>query len=114
MVTVLAILILLILAGVLYQRLGAYRDLKRNPAPGRMIEVGGTRLHVYIKGTGAPPVIFEAGIAASSLSWRPVQEAVATFTAAAAYDRAGFAWSGPAAKPQTPAEITESLRSLLH
>jgi pimeloyl-ACP methyl ester carboxylesterase len=113
MITALAVLILLIASGVLYQRWGAYRDLKQHPAPGRVFDVNGTRMHVYVKGTGGPPVIFEAGIAASSVSWRPVQDAVSGFTATAAYDRAGFAWSGKSPKAQTAAEMIQSLRALL-
>jgi pimeloyl-ACP methyl ester carboxylesterase len=110
---VVLIVVLLATMGVLYQRLGAPRDLQRYPAPGRLFDVHGTRLHIHVQGSGAPAVIFEAGVAASSVSWRPVQEAVSTFTATAAYDRAGFAWSGLGSRRQSPAEMNESLRTLL-
>ena len=47
--------------------------MSRYPPPGRMLDVGGRRLHVYETGQGSPTVVLEAGIAATSLSWRPVQ-----------------------------------------
>ena len=64
--------------------------------PGMMIDVGGQHLHLVCAGTGRPTVLFESGIAASSLSWARVLRDVATFTRACAYDRAGLGWSEPA------------------
>jgi pimeloyl-ACP methyl ester carboxylesterase len=113
MVVAIAALVLLLALGFIYQWAGGRRDLKRHPAPGRIFDINGTRLHIYVNGTGVLPVVFEAGIAASSVSWRPVQDTVSRFTATAAYDRAGFAWSGPAPKSQSAAEMNESLRELL-
>ena len=46
--------------------------MSRYPPPGRMIDIGGRRLHVYEAGQGSPTVLLEAGIAATSLSWRVV------------------------------------------
>jgi pimeloyl-ACP methyl ester carboxylesterase len=66
------------------------------PPPGRMVDVGGRRLHVTVEGQGGPVVVLEAGIAASSLSWALVCKKVAEFTTVVTYDRAGFGWSEPA------------------
>ncbi len=63
------------------------------PPPGRLVDVGGRRLHLDEKGHGSPLVVFEAGIAASSVSWCLVRDRVAQFTSTAAYDRAGLGWS---------------------
>src|SRR6266705_3363867 len=67
--------------------------------PGVMLDVGGRRLHVVCLGNGRPTVLFESGIAASSLSWTRVLRDVATFTRACAYDRAGLGWSDSSRAP---------------
>ena len=83
-------------AGVLYQIIGSRLDEHRYPAPGVMIEVEEQRLHVRCEGDGNPVVLFESGIAASSLiSWARVLGQVAAFTRACAYNRAGLGWSPP-------------------
>jgi hypothetical protein len=72
-------LILLALAGMAYQTIGARMDQRRFPPPGRLVEATGHRIHVYELGSGLPSVILESGIAASSLNWRAVQAEVAKF-----------------------------------
>src|SRR5262245_6688689 len=103
--------VLLLLIGILYQRIAGPR---RQPAPiGTLIDVGGHRLHVQCAGSGSPLVLFEAGIAASSLSWALVQPPIARFTRACAYDRAGFAWSDPPSSPRTFTRIVDELALVL-
>jgi pimeloyl-ACP methyl ester carboxylesterase len=104
---------LLIASGVLYQRLGGIRGRRQFPPPGAMIDVGGHRLHCLCSGTGDPAVVFEAGIAASSVSWSLVQPEVSRFTRACSYDRAGLAWSDPGPKSRSiPGFVTELRRVL--
>jgi len=87
--------------------------MPRYPPPGRMLDVGGRRLHVYETGQGSPTVVLEAGIAATSLSWRLVQDEVAKFTRVASYDRAGLGWSDPASQPLTLTRLVDDLHALL-
>ena len=54
-------------------------------------------------------VLFESGVAASSLSWVLVQPEVAKFTRVCTYDRAGLAWSDPPSCPRTFSRITEEM-----
>jgi pimeloyl-ACP methyl ester carboxylesterase len=92
-VLVVLFLSIVLLAGILYQWAGLARDARQFSPPGRLIEVGGRRLHVVCAGDGTPPVVLESAIAASSLSWARVQPLVARFTRVCAYDRSGLAWS---------------------
>jgi len=64
-------------------------------------------------GQGSPTVVFESGIAASSLNWTAMQAEVARFTRACAYDRAWLGWSDPAAAPRVAAQLVDELHSLL-
>jgi pimeloyl-ACP methyl ester carboxylesterase len=103
----------LVLAGVAYQLVGLARDARRFPPPGQLVDVGGHRLHAVCRGHGAPTVVLESAIAASSLSWARVQPAVAQFTSVCAYDRAGLAWSDPSSVPRTFARIVDELHAWL-
>lgn len=93
MTVILTVLALLVAAGSLYQLIGIRLSARRYGPPGTMLDVGGQRLHVICAGDGAPAVLFESGIAASSLSWSRLLPQMAEFTRACAYDRAGLGWS---------------------
>jgi pimeloyl-ACP methyl ester carboxylesterase len=75
-----------------------------------MLRDAGRWLHVLQMGRGAPGVVFESGIAASSLSWSRVQPQVAALTATASYDRAGLGWSESSAGPVTIERMLDDLR----
>jgi pimeloyl-ACP methyl ester carboxylesterase len=104
---------LLVAAGAVYQFVGARRSARRHAAPGRMVDVGGQRLHLICAGNGWPTVLFESGIAASSLSWARVLRDVAAFTRVCAYDRAGLGWSDPAGAPRTVTRMIGEMRGVL-
>ena len=104
---------ILLLAGAIYQFIGLARDARRYPPRGRIIDIGGRRLHMVESGNGSPAVILEAGIAASSLSWSLVQPEVAKLTRVCSYDRAGLAWSDRAIEPGTLERSIHDLHSLL-
>jgi pimeloyl-ACP methyl ester carboxylesterase len=103
----------LVVAGVVYQLVGAARGRRRFRPPGVLVDVGGHRLHAVCRGSGRPLVLLESGIAASSLSWSAVQPAIASFTRACAYDRAGLAWSDPPSSPRSFARIVDELTFVL-
>jgi hypothetical protein len=72
----LALAILLVLVagtGLLYQAIASAVDASRYPPPGRLVDVGGYRLHLHCTGThraSRPTVILDAGLGGSSLDWR--------------------------------------------
>jgi pimeloyl-ACP methyl ester carboxylesterase len=83
------------------------------PPPGRMLDIGGRRLHVRESGHGSPVVVLESGIAATSLNWQAIQEEIARFTRVVSYDRAGLGWSDAANTPHTTSRWVDDLRILL-
>ena len=95
-------------AGALYQFLGSRRAARLYPPPGTMVDIDGQRLHVVCSGDGKPPVVFESGIAASSIaSWARVQRDVATFTRACADDSGRTRLERARAKSTNgPADVT--------
>lgn len=85
----------------------------RASPPGRLIDLGGRRLHLFALGQGRPTVVFEAALGASSVSWTFVHPEVAGFARACVYDRAGFRWSDRGPLPRTAGRIADDLRRLL-
>src|SRR5215216_1696212 len=84
------------------------------PQPvGRLVDVGGYRLHLACQGEGSPTVVMEAAIGETGLLWSPVQPTVAQRTRACVYDRAGYGWSDPSPRPRTAAVMVEELHRLL-
>ena len=81
--------------------------------PGRLVDVGGFRLHIHGTGQGSPAVILDAALGASSVSWSLVQPELARLTRVCSYDRAGFGWSDAGPVPRTAGRIADELRTLL-
>ena len=81
--------------------------------PGRLIDIGGYRLHLYCVGQGSPTVVLLHGFGDYSFDWSLVQAAVARETRVCAYDRAGQAWSDPGPAPRGLQRITDELQALL-
>lgn len=110
---IVALVCALWIAGAVYQAVGSARDGRRFPPPGRLVDVGGHRLHVHITGAGSPTIVFESGIAASSVSWEPVRREVAKFARVCTYDRAGLGWSDAADAPRSLENVLGDFRLLL-
>jgi pimeloyl-ACP methyl ester carboxylesterase len=112
--SIVALAVVLIAAGFLYQVIGAKRDRRRFSACGRCVEIGsGHKLYMLEKGAGGPTVLFEAGIAATNLNWFHIQEIVARFTHTVSYDRGGLGWSSPSSTARTPGNCAAELHDLL-
>src|SRR5580692_9072071 len=86
------------------------------PPPGKLVDVGGWRLHLNCSGDVKPPavtVILEAGAGDFSVEWSLVQPEVAKFARVCSYDRAGDGWSDLGPGPRTMHQIVYELRTLL-
>jgi pimeloyl-ACP methyl ester carboxylesterase len=83
------------------------------PPPGRLIDIGGRKLHLYCTGQGTPTVILVAGGGAFSIDWTLVQPRLAKTTRVCSYDRAGLAWSDPGPADETVEQTVDDLHRLL-
>jgi pimeloyl-ACP methyl ester carboxylesterase len=107
-------IIVLIVAGVVYEQLGERRDKKLfSPQIGRSVDIGGRTLNIHCAGEGSPTVILEAPGNGPGYVWAPIQAEIAKFTQVCWYDRAGEGWSDPGPFPQTSAAIAKDLHELL-
>lgn len=86
------------------------------PPPGRLVDIGGWRLHLNCTGEqspGKPTVVLEGGAGDFSVEWSLVQPGVARFARVCSYDRAGDGWSELGPYPRTYRQIVYELHTLL-
>jgi pimeloyl-ACP methyl ester carboxylesterase len=81
--------------------------------PGKLIDVGGYRLHALVRGKGSPAVVFLNGAGDYSFVWSLVEPDVSRFARTIAYDRAGDAWSDLGPTPRTLRQESSELHVLL-
>ena len=81
--------------------------------PGRLVEVGSHRMHLYCTGHGHPAVILDAGLGGSTADWSLLQPLVSRYTTVCSYDRAGYGWSEASERPRSSSHIAEELHELL-
>jgi len=103
-----ALVFALVAVTAIYGAIATANERTRFPPPGRLVDVGGYRLHLRCEGQGSPTVVLESGSGMTSNEWTLVQPEVAKFTRVCSYDRAGLGWSesGP---PADPVEVLHTL-----
>ena len=101
------------LLGVVYQTLGTRRDRKIYPPPGRLVDLGTHRLHLFEAGCGSPTILLESGLMSTVLSWGDIQRQLAASFRVVTYDRAGLGWSDLGPLPRTADQIVDELHALL-
>src|SRR5918999_1539738 len=98
------------------EALAERREARRLQPPGRMVDVGGHRLHVDVTGDdrGGPTVILDSGMVSFSSNWAWVKPEVGQHVRVVAYDRAGLGWSDPGPKPRDAGRSARELHAALH
>ena len=81
--------------------------------PGRLVDVGGHKLHINCTGTGSPTVVLEPGLGEPSTAMAWIAPDVAATTRVCVYDRAGRGWSESAGAPQDGVQVATDLHTLL-
>jgi pimeloyl-ACP methyl ester carboxylesterase len=101
-------------ASATYQAHGDRRDARRFPPPGRLVDVGGHRLHLWCQGEASPAVVVLPALGTPSLQWVGVQRALQDHTTVCLVDRAGLGWSDPGPWPRSFGRMTDELATLLN
>jgi pimeloyl-ACP methyl ester carboxylesterase len=92
----------------------AQRSLTQAPSPtGRLVDVGGYRLHLHCIGRGTPTIVLIPGAGDYSFDWSLIQPTLSRETRTCSYDRAGYAWSDLGPNPRTMRQEAAELRILL-
>lgn len=100
-------------SGYIYEVKAERRDNELYTVPGKLVDVGGYRLHLYCTGEGSPTVVIESGWGELSSSWGWVQSEVAKTKRVCTYDRAGMGWSEMSPEPRTARVFAKELHTLL-
>lgn len=108
-----AVLLLAAVFGLLYEALGARRDARAYPPPGRMVNLGTHRLHVLEQGSGPATILLEAGLMSTVLSWSGLQQDLSQAYRVISYDRAGLGWSDLGPMPRNSGRIVDELHRML-
>jgi len=105
----------MLLAGLggLYQATTKAPEVSAGPMPGRLVDVGGYRLHLSCTGTGAPTVVLLNGLGETSPLWARVHPTIAATTRVCTYDRAGQGWSDDSPNPADATNAATDLHRLL-
>jgi pimeloyl-ACP methyl ester carboxylesterase len=101
------------LLGAGYEAVHRHREQKLYQPPGKLIDMGGYKLHLYCTGQGSPTVLLEFGADGSYLDWRDVQPGVSQITRVCSYDRGGYGFSDSSPKPRVSSAMSEEFRELL-
>jgi pimeloyl-ACP methyl ester carboxylesterase len=104
---------IVVVTGLVYEHVSAWRDDGVLTQVGRSVNVGGRSLNLFCRGEGSPTVIFESARLAPGYAWMPVQRGVAAFTRACWYDRATLGWSDAGPDPAWADTAAADLRKLI-
>jgi pimeloyl-ACP methyl ester carboxylesterase len=102
------------IAGAVYQYFGTKSDEQAYQPVGKMVDVGGYKLHMIDSNIGSATVVIDSGAGEKTLDWCLVQPEIATFARVITYDRAGYAWSDVSSLHRTSESIVKELHTMLH
>lgn len=95
------------------KKTGARSRQSAYPPLGKLVDIGGYRLHLNCTGRRSPTVVLLAGGGDFSFDWSLTQPILSRFARVCSYDRAGFAWSDPGPTPRTMKQEAYELHALL-
>src|SRR5215207_10318475 len=115
LVGVVGLVLVLLLAGVVFQFVATKIDAHKYPAPGEMVDVGDYSLHLNCTGEagGVPTIVMDSGLGGTVLDWQLVQPELAKSMHVCTYDRGGMGWSDSGDQPRTSRQIVKELHTLL-
>lgn len=94
---------------------------KKQPPPGRLIDMEGSRLHFHHTGPidslilkRSPTVVIEAGCGWASPMYSWLQKKLSKRVRVCTYDRAGLGWSETSSEPRDAEHIADQLHTLLN
>ncbi len=109
----LGFLLLIIVGGMAFQRIGEMRDQSLYRAPGELYDVGDVFLHMVCRGDGAQTVVFSSGMGNPASSWRPLERSLEPDFRVCSYDRDGLGWSEDSGGARDAAIASDRLARLL-
>jgi pimeloyl-ACP methyl ester carboxylesterase len=105
--------LLLALAGAVYQQLGLALDSRFYPSKWTMFQVDGRTVHVVCSGRGPHSFVLDAGAGEWSNEWYRVQPLLSGRGRVCSFDRAGLGWSDPSSGSHDGTTAAEQLHAIV-
>ncbi len=103
--------LLFLLATTSYHHLATWIENKKHKPPGKLIDMGGYKLHLYSRGEGNPTVILDHSL--GGIEGYLLIEEIAKITKVCIYDRAGYGWSDSGPNNRCSKQIVKELDAML-
>lgn len=108
-----ALAVLLVGAGALYNVIAGVRQRAQYPPLGRLYQVNGHAMHLDCTGSGSPTILLNTGAGDDVLYWQTIQPQLSLVTRVCSYDRSGLGWSEPHSGPHDAETIVREQHALL-
>ncbi|MEL6495663.1 MAG: alpha/beta hydrolase, partial [Cyanobacteria bacterium J06623_7] len=95
-------------------RIFCWRESKTLPPPGRAIDLGGYKVHLWVKGhkaAGKPTIILDHSL--GGIEGYLLIDRLAELTPVCIYNRPGYGWSEASPQPRCSAQIVRELDLML-
>lgn len=111
----LSLIVLILMLGFIYERIGEYIDTKNFPIVGEMVEVNNHKINVFSEGKGNSTVVFCAGHTEpnSYADFYPLYNEISKYAKVVTYDRPGHGWSEVTDAPRDIDTIVEEMHEAL-
>ena len=94
----------------IFHLIASLRD-RSIPPPGKLIDLTGYKVHLWVKGTGKTTIVLDHSL--GGIEGYFLIDKIAQLTQVCIYDRPGYGWSDPSPRPRCSAEIVRELDLLL-
>ena len=101
---------LILIVTTIYQAIATWIEDKKAP-PGKLIDVGGYKLHLYTIGDSRPTVVLDHSL--GGIEGYLLIKDIAKITRVCIYDRAGYGWSQRSPHQRSSEQIVKELDILL-
>lgn len=115
MICMIVATLLIIVAGVLYEKVGLHLDMKRYNVPGKMVEINGHDMHVFAEGSGSSTIVFVSGFGTPSpyVDFYPLYSKLSKDERVVVYERPGYGFSEVADTSRDIDTITKEMHEAL-
>ncbi len=115
LIGIVVVIMVVLITGFAYEKLGQYSDSKKYKPVGKIVNVNGHDMHIFAKGKGDVTVVFASGWGTPCpyADFYPLYNEISKHTRIAVYDRPGYGWSDVSKTPRDIDTITKEMHELL-
>lgn len=109
------VVLILLLCSFVHHEVRLQKEKKANPAPGTLVSVDGSTMHVFAQGEGNRTLVFLSGHGTTSpvLDFKPLWSHLTDTCKIVVVERPGYGWSGPARAPRHLDRMLQETRGAL-